>query len=109
MVAEVGVVTVEVVITKFALVEPATTVTLGGTAALELFEYRFTTAPPAGAAANSVTVPVEGVPPTTELGETLTLASPAPGVTVSVVVTEVAPSVAVIVAEVEVETESVEI
>ena len=61
-----------VVIVKLALTEPAGIVTLGGTeteglptAALAVIE---TTAPSAGAGAPSVTVPVDGLPPTTVLG-----------------------------------------
>jgi hypothetical protein len=46
--------------------EPAKTVTLEGTVASEvLFEERETTAPPVGAAAVSVIVPCETVPPST--------------------------------------------
>ena len=45
-------------IVKVALVEPAATVTLGGTvAAFVLLLERVTTAPPEGAAAESVAVP----------------------------------------------------
>ena len=68
MVAEVEVVTELVVTVKLALVAPASTVTLAGTvAAVELSES-VTTAPPAGAAALKVTVPVEEFPPTTLVG-----------------------------------------
>ena len=55
---------------KSALVAPAATVTLAGTTAVG--EYSATTAPPAGAAALRVTVPVEGLPPNTLVGFTLT-------------------------------------
>jgi len=57
---------------KFALVAPAPTFTLPGTAATEvsLLESA-TTAPPAGAAALRVTVPVETVPPVTLVGSRL--------------------------------------
>jgi hypothetical protein len=52
---------------KFADVAPAATVTEAGTwTAAVLVEARFTTAPPGGAAPLRVTVPVEGLPPTTE-------------------------------------------
>ena len=68
MVAEDEVVTELVVILKLALLLPAVTVTLVGTlVALELSES-VTTAPPAGAAAPKVTVPVEECPPTTLVG-----------------------------------------
>ena len=68
MVAEVEVVTELVVILKLALLLPAVTVTLVGTlVALELSESVIT-APPAGAAALKVTVPVEELPPTTLVG-----------------------------------------
>ena len=68
MVAEVEAVTEVVVTVKLALVAPASTVTLAGTvAAVELSE-NVTTAPPVGAAALKVTVPVEEFPPTTLVG-----------------------------------------
>src|SRR5262245_46416642 len=67
--ADCGFGTTLVVIGKVALVAPAGTVTLGGTgAAAELSLDRETTKPPAGAAAVSVAVPVEGLPPTTSFG-----------------------------------------
>src|SRR5207249_3910176 len=60
-----------VVTAKLALVTPAATVTLGGTAATAAFELeRFTRSPAPGAAAVSVTVPVEPFPPTTVAGFT---------------------------------------
>ncbi len=63
MVAEVEAVTEVVVTVKLALVAPASTVTLVGTvAAVELSESD-TTAPPVGAAALKVTVPVEELRP----------------------------------------------
>ena len=68
MAAEVEAVTEVVVTVKLALVAPASTVTLAGTvAAVELSESD-TTAPPVGAAALKVTVPVEEFPPTTPVG-----------------------------------------
>ena len=68
MAAEVEAVTEVVVTVKLALVAPASTVTLAGTvAAVELSESD-TTAPPVGAAALKVTVPVEELPPTTLVG-----------------------------------------
>ena len=75
----VEVVTLVVVAVKVALVAPAATVTLAGTdAALELSESE-TTAPPLGAAALSVTVPVEELPPVTLVGFTATPDSAAVG------------------------------
>jgi hypothetical protein len=54
---------------KVAVVAPAATVTLAGTwAAAVLLLVRLTTAPPAGACPLKVTVPVEGFPPTTDVG-----------------------------------------
>src|SRR5262249_58903296 len=53
---------------------PAATVTLAGTvAAAVLALLRPTTAPPVGAAAVSVTVPCDELPPTTEVGLTVTV------------------------------------
>jgi hypothetical protein len=68
-----------VVAVKVAVVAPAATVTDAGTwAAAVLLEVRLTTAPPVGAALLSVTVPVEEVPPATDVGLTLTPESVAP-------------------------------
>ena len=53
---------------KFALVAPAGTVTLAGTVVAAEFSESDTAAPPAGAAALNVTVPVEELPPTTLVG-----------------------------------------
>jgi hypothetical protein len=59
-----------VVAVKVALFAPAGTFTLGGTATTAvLLLKRLTTAPPAGAAALSITVPVEELPPPTQAGE----------------------------------------
>ena len=55
---------------KFAELPPGTTVMLGGTVALAELLDSATTNPAGGAALESVTVPVEGVPPTTVVGET---------------------------------------
>jgi len=59
---------------KVAVVDPAATVTLEGTvAAAVLLLLRVTTIPAAGAAAFSVTVPVDdAAPPVTEVGLRLT-------------------------------------
>ena len=53
---------------KLALVCPAATVTLAGTVAAALLLDNVTAMPPVGAAAVSVTVPVELAPPVTVLG-----------------------------------------
>jgi hypothetical protein len=58
-----------VVMVNVAVVAFAATVTLAGTcAAAVLLLDRVTTAPPAGAGPFSVTVPVDEMPPTTEVG-----------------------------------------
>jgi hypothetical protein len=78
--------TAEVVIVNVALVAPAVTVTLAGTCAADvLLLVRVTTAPPDGAGPVKVTVPVDEVPPITELGLRLTGVSAA-AVTVRVAV-----------------------
>jgi len=72
IVTGVEVVTVLVVTVKLALLDPEATVTLAGTVvALELSESD-TTAPPFGAGALNVTVPVEELPPATLVGLTVT-------------------------------------
>ena len=59
-----------VVIVKVALVDPPGINTLVGTCATDvLLLCKVTTLPPAGAAPFKVTVPVEGFPPTTEVGD----------------------------------------
>lgn len=64
-------VTADVATANVALVAPAATVTLAGTVATAvLLLVRDTTAPPLGAAADSVAVPVAPVPPTTVDGLT---------------------------------------
>ena len=77
-----------VVMVNVAVVAPAATVTLAGAcAAAVLLLESVTTAPPAGAGLSSVTVPVEGFPPVTDAGLTLTELSAATGaVSVRVVV-----------------------
>ena len=67
----VDVATALVVRLKLALVPPAGTVTLAGTTAAGLLLESVTCAPPAGAGAFSVTVPVEGLPPVTLVGLTV--------------------------------------
>jgi len=88
IVAEVEAVTEDVVTVNVRLVAPADTVTLAGTVtALELSDSD-TTAPPAGAAALNVTVPVEELPPATLVGLSDIVESVAPvppdGLSVSV-------------------------
>src|SRR6185369_17146610 len=66
-------VTDAVVIEKFTLDAPAATVTLAGTAATDGFALlKLTSAPPLGAPLVNVIVPCAELPPTTELGLTLT-------------------------------------
>jgi hypothetical protein len=73
MVTGVLLATDEVVAANVALVAPAAIVTLAGTVATPvLLLASDTTAPPAGAAAVSVTVPVDPLPPTTLAGFTAT-------------------------------------
>lgn len=63
-----------VVIVKLTEVAPAGTVTVVGTEAnVGFWLLSFTTKPPAAAGPFSVTVPVVVVPPTTVLGEMLTV------------------------------------
>jgi hypothetical protein len=67
-----------VVTVKVALVAPAGTVTLAGTAvALELSDSA-TVAPPLGAAALNVTVPIDELPPTRLVGLSDTAVSVGP-------------------------------
>ena len=79
-----------VVTVNVRLVEPAEIVTFDGTVAADvLLLERFTTAPPLGAGALSVTVPVESSPPFTVEGFTVTderLPAGGGGITVSVAV-----------------------
>jgi hypothetical protein len=70
IVATVEVVTAEVVTVNVRLVAPAGIVTLAGTVTAAELSDKLTTAPPEGAAALSVTVPVEELPPTTAVGLT---------------------------------------
>lgn len=72
----VGVVTADVDAVKLAVLEPAGTVTKGGTARLALLENRLTASPPAGALADRVTVAlVDESPPYIEMGAMATLVS----------------------------------
>src|SRR6185503_14546855 len=65
--------TVVVLTPKVALEAPAATVTLAGTETTDVFALlSVTTAPPLGAAPVNVIVPCAAVPPTTEVGLTLT-------------------------------------
>ena len=86
MVTEVEVVTATVVTVKVALVALAVTLTLAGTVAALLLLCSETEMPPVGAGPVRVTVPVEELPPTTDVGFMLTAES-AGGLTVSVVCT----------------------
>jgi hypothetical protein len=66
-------VTAEVLTPNVALEAPADTVTLAGTETTDVFALlSVTTAPPLGAAPVNVIVPCAAVPPTTEVGLTLT-------------------------------------
>ena len=76
-----------VVAVKVAVVAPASTVTDAGTwAAAVLLDVKLTAAPPAGAGAFKVTVPVDDTPPCTVAGLMLTPLSAAGAVTVKVAV-----------------------
>src|SRR5215472_10511379 len=73
MVTMVPVLTVAVDIAKVAVVAPAATLTEAGTVAITvLLLVSITTVPPAGAAVDSVTVPVLSAPPTRLAGLTVT-------------------------------------
>src|SRR5205085_2595399 len=97
MVTAVTAVTALVAIAKVTVVAVAGTVTEAGTvAALRLLLARVTTAPPAGAAAPSVTVPVLPTPPFTAAGFRVTPTSG--GFTVSVAVLDAPTHVAVMLA-----------
>lgn len=80
--------TPDVVTPNVAVVAPAATVTELGTVTDELFADKLTTVPPVGAGTSNVTVPVGLLPPTIDVGETLTDDRP-PGLTVKVPVTVV--------------------
>lgn len=89
--------TPEVVTEKFAVDEPAGTVTDDGTTTLPLFELNDTTVPPVGAGAFNVTVPVGELPPTIWSWEVYTLRRPL-GLTVRAAVDDFPCAVAVKVA-----------
>lgn len=86
IVTEVEAVTAVVVTVKVALLAPAGTMTLAGAVAAAELSESDTVAPPLGAAALKVTVPVEEVPPTTLLGlrETVDRVAPVDAVALSV-------------------------
>ena len=110
-VTETDALTAMVVTVKFALVDPAGTVTLVGTLAAVELSASVTTAPPEGAAAVKVTVPVEDLPPATLVGLTDTEDKDAAvvdaGFTVSVADRNTPPSDAVMLTKVEAVTELV--
>jgi len=79
-------------IVNAALVVPAGTVTLAGTAATaELLLERGISAPPAGAAPIKVTVPIEAMPPVTLAGLRLNEERAGAGATVSVAAPKAPP------------------
>jgi hypothetical protein len=82
-VAVLSAVTAVVVTLNVADVAPAATVTVEETAAAESLLESPTTDPPAGAGPVRETVPVELLPPTTLVGETLTDESEMAGITAS--------------------------
>ena len=91
-------VTTDVVTGNVTLVAPAGIDTLAPTVAIVELLFRATTAPPAGAAPVSVTVPVAPVPPATLVGATVTMLRLAAAVTAhpdSVATTVVLPSLTV--------------
>jgi hypothetical protein len=79
IVAEVGAVTELVVTVKLALLAPAGTVTLAGTAVAPELSDSDTVAPPLGAAALKDTIPVAALPPATLVGLSDSAASVGPG------------------------------
>ena len=102
IVTSVDVVTALVAIGKVVLVAPGATDTLAGTVAAAVLLDSDTTAPPVGAAALKVTVPVEELPPWTVAGDSDSAESAAGGgaalpFTVSVAVCEIPLAEAVMV------------
>lgn len=97
VIVSVAVVATAVVVTvNVAVVDPAATTTEDGTDADVALEERVTVVPPVGAAPVRVTVPVEEVPPVTDVGLTATLDAVGAS-TVSFAVLVDAPEVPVIV------------
>jgi hypothetical protein len=95
--------TATVVTVAVIVVAPAGTVTVAGTVAAALLEVKATLSPPLGAAALIVTVAVEEVPPTTDVGFSVTAVTP--GAFTGRLPLKVAPfAVALIVAVTDVET-----
>src|SRR2546425_594730 len=84
MVTEVDAATALVLTGNVALVAPSETVTLAGTVAAALLLERKTRAPPRGAGARSVTVPVEDRPPPTLAGLGLSKRRAGGGVLISI-------------------------
>jgi hypothetical protein len=99
IVTGVALATPDVPIVNVADVAPPATVTEAGTVAFALPELRFTDVPPVGAMPVSVTVPVDDMPPITEVGETVKLRRVA-ALIVKVDVRDMLACPAVIVAEV---------
>jgi hypothetical protein len=97
IVADAFAATAVVVTVNVAIVAPAATVTLAGTVADALLDASVTTKPPAGAAADNVTVPMLDAPPATDVGFNVTDVSDA-AVIVRLAVCEAPDNVAVIVA-----------
>src|SRR5208282_966474 len=106
MVTGVDAATATVVAWKVMLLVLASTVTLAGTVTALLLLPSETKTPPVGAGPVRVTVPVDGLPPTTDVGFTLTAES-AGGFTVSVATAFALLYEAVIVTGVELATASV--
>lgn len=87
-----------VVTVNSALVAPAAIVTTDGVLATGSLDDRLIVVPPGPAGAFNVTVPIDDVPPTTDVGARVKLAKTAGGLIARVAVTETVPSLAVIVA-----------
>jgi len=87
-----------VVTVKVAEFAPASTVTLAGGTARELFDATLTTTPPVGAGPFNVTVPTDDRPPTTVVGVNAKPLS-AGGMTVRPAVTDKVPTAAVMAIE----------